>query len=350
MVLDPLIEIFKTSLTTDVITGIGGIFGFITSFLSIVITQTFDRRALTRWRSSLWFCMVGLWAGVILVILDLIKTISIQPYQNLGTKFGVIAWILGLSGLMYIFWQISRLETIRFNKPSVSFSSSSFPSFDIDCIDSVIKKALSEKGRVIYPIILAADESWRPWEVAKNFSASAVKNNIGVIWFWFARPPYEIDKARNRVDIDCFSPFAGKAMKDNLANGLLYADPRNPHNMNEKYEKAIKHLMHFESLCVIYDALSDFLFFSDEEIASQYLRHNMSWEEKNNVRSLYIFRKGTLKSELEQYILWFANTVITLTTDEKGNPIMKTRGLFRDPECFKTDYDLKLCDQISCKT
>ena len=331
-------------LDPTVITGIGGIFGFITSFLSIVVTQAFDRRALVRWRRSLWRSMLGLWIGVILIVLDLIEPISISPYQNLGTKIGVIAWVIGLSLLMYIFWQISRLETISFNKPVVHIDKEFNPVFGVDCIDSTIKRALLENpGKMFYPMILAADETWRPWRIAEKFKENALKENAGVIWFYFARPPSEGIKDSNLIEIDCFSPFTNKSknMKDDKNNCILYADPRNPHEMNEKYEVAIALLKDCKRLCVVYDALSDFLYFSDEEIAARYLRHNMNWEENNHVCSLYIFRTGTLKQELEQYILWFANTVITLETEEKTKlPIMVTRGLFEDPRCYKIDYDL----------
>lgn len=337
------------SLNTDAITGIGVIFGFITSFLSVVITQTFYRKAMARWRIKLWRCMLGLWLGVIMIILDLIYPISFATAPNLGTKIGIIAWVFGLFGLLYIFRHIARLETIIFNKPDVNFSSSFFPYFGKKCIDSVIGQSLSEKGRPSYPLILAADESWKPWEVAQGFSSNALSEGAGLIWFWFSRPPHGIEKSPNRVDIDCFSSVAGKIKKDDLKNCILYADPRNPHNMNEKYEKAINQLRNLKGLCVIYDALSDFLYFSDEAIAAQYLRHNMFWEEENNVRSIYIFRVRTLKPELEQYIFWFANAVITLTTDKKTDtPLLNTRGLFREPKCYKTDYDLKICEFSHC--
>ncbi|MDF0590981.1 hypothetical protein [Candidatus Methanocrinis natronophilus] len=346
MMIEFIIDVLKISLATSVITGIGGIFGFITSFLSVVITKTYSRKALFRWRVYLWYCMLGLWIGVILIILDLIKPISIHSYLNLGTKFGILAWVLGLSGLMWIFFRIARLETIIFNKPSVNFQKK-FIEFGGECIDRVIKQPFQNQ-KPVYPIILAADESWRPWRIAEKFSENALNKGSGIIWFWFARPPHNITKNPNRVDIDCFSAFAERIFKDDIRNGILYADPRNPHEMNKKYEEAIEHLKKSKCLCVIYDALSDFLYFSDEEIAAQYLRHNMFWEEKNHINSLYIFRTGTLKQELEGYILWFANSVITLTTDKQDNPIMKTRGLFNDPRCFKIDYDLNLCEISDC--
>lgn len=343
IVLDWIYGSFVVKLDATTITGIGGIFGFITSFLSIVVSQANDRKALVRWRKNLWLSMLGLWIGVILIVLDLIEPISVWIFQNLGTKLGVIAWVLGLGLLMRIFLQISRLETISFNKPAVKFSPDFCPRFGFDCLDSTIKQAQAENpGIWIYPLILAADETWRPWRIAERFRNNAITENAGVIWFHFARPPSRNRIERNLIDIDCFSPFTNQGnTKDDLENGILFADPRNPHDLNEKYEKALKKLNEYEKLCVVYDALSDFLYFSDTEIAAQYLRHNMDWEEKNNVRSLYIFRTQTLKPDLEQYILWFSNAVITLMTEEKTKePVMLTRGLFRDPRSYRIDYDL----------
>ncbi len=59
--------------------------------------------------------------------------------------------------------------------------------------------------------------------------------------------------------------------------------------------------------------ISDFLNLSDSQLAFQYLRHNMVWEEEKKVESFYLLRRGTLSSkETEEYFLWFSNGVLKL--------------------------------------
>jgi hypothetical protein len=93
-------------------------------------------------------------------------------------------------------------------------------------------------------------------------------------------------------------------------------------------------------ICVVYDALSDFLSFTDEQIAIQYLRHNMFLEEKHNISSMYIYRLNTLQNNFyDGYLTWFVNCVFYF--ENNGNkPKMRTRGLFSDPRSYDIDYNL----------
>ena len=97
---------------------------------------------------------------------------------------------------------------------------------------------------------------------------------------------------KNLVIIDCYSPFAKRAETTRSSVGYvsLCADSNNPHNLNQNYERALKILSKkgCKSIRVAYDAISDFLTFTDAQLAAQYLRHNMGWEERNHVESLYL--------------------------------------------------------------
>ena len=341
--------------SAEVIIGIGQILGLITSIVTIVITYVIERKALVRWRIGLFNALVILWFGIILIILSLIIPSYFFYYgikfYNIVALIGIFIWIIGIIYLMFIFRHICRLELIHFSKPNLSFDEFE-SSFQAECIDFLIKSAASENRKLSFPVILAADESWSPWNIGLKFAEDALEKGAGVIFFTFVRPAshilnqLEIKNSANLIIIDCFTPLSYGNQTAEFRNGFLYADPRNPHDLNEKYEIALSYLSNKTNknmMAVVYDTLSEFLFFSDKELAIQYLRHNMYWEEKHNIHSLYIFRLGTIEKFLEEYVLWFANTVICLKT-EKKKPKMWIRGLFQDPRFEHIDYELK-CNQ-----
>lgn len=346
----------------DIIIGIGQILGIITSVVTIVIVYVIERKALIGWRKNLWYALLLLWIGIILIILVLISRIPFE-YSNILAIIGIGFWIFGIIIFIRIFHQMCFLETIPFSKTDdISFEKLE-SRFRADCIDSVIEQAKKEDMDLHFPVILAADEGWRPWNIGLNFANDALEKEAGVIFFTFTRPastifyqlennsekfkgtteimPDYIKMGENLIIIDCFTPITFKNKKDELEKGILFADPRNPHELNKKYDRALEHLhKNKKELVVIYDSLSEFLFFSDMELATQYLRHNMIWEEKNNVNSLYIVRLNTLEKSLEEYILWFANVVIYLKT-ENQMPLMRIRGLFKGPRNYAIEYNYK---------
>lgn len=341
----------------DIIIGIGQILGIITSVVTIVIVYVIERKALIGWRKNLWYALSLLWIGIILIILVLISRFPFE-YSNILSIIGIVFWIFGIIIFIRIFHQMCFLETIPFSKTDdISFEKLE-SRFRADCIDSVIEQAKKEDIDLHFPVILAADEGWRPWNIGLNFANDALEKEAGVIFFTFTRPDSTIlnqlennsEKFKgtigeNLIIIDCFTPIALKNkkndLKDDLEKGILFADPRNPHELNKKYERALEHLhKNKNELVVIYDSLSEFLFFSDMELATQYLRHNMVWEEEHNVNSLYIVRLNTLEKSLEEYILWFANVVIYLKT-ENQMPLMRIRGLFKGPRNYAIEYNYK---------
>lgn len=341
--------------SAEVIIGIGQILGIITSIVTIVITYVIERKALVRWRIRLFKALGILWSGIILIIFSLIIPFNLFyneiNFYNIVALIAIVIWIIGIIYLMYIFYHICRLELIHFSKPDLVFDEFK-SSFQAECIDSLIESAASEKKKLSFPVILAADESWRPWNIGLKFAKDALEKGAGVIFFSFVRPAPHIVKqlkvnhSANLIIIDCFTPLSYNNQTAESGNCVLYADPRNPHDLNEKYEIALSYLSNKTNknmMAVVYDTLSEFLFFSDKELAIQYLRHNMFWEEEHNIHSLYIFRLGTIEKFLEEYVLWFANIVICLKT-EKNKPIMWIRGLFQDPRFDHIDYELK-CNQ-----
>ena len=348
----------------DIIINIGQILGLITSVVTVLIIYVIERKALIGWRKSLWYALMLLWIGIIFIIIDLILRFLFE-YPNLLAIIGIIFWILGIIIFIKIFHQMCSLETIPFsNIDDISKFNKFEPCFRVECIDSVIEHAKKYDIDLHFPVILAVDEGWRPWIIGLNFANDALERKAGVIFFTFTRPALKIwdqlennslkfkrtketitkyiEMRENLIIIDCFTPIALKSEMDDLEKGVLFADPRNPHELNKKYERALKHIHKNENgVVVIYDSLSEFLFFSDLELATQCLRHNMVLEEKKNINSLYIVRLNTLEKSLEEYILWFANVVIYFKTENK-KPLMRIRGLFKDPRNYDIDYNYKL--------
>ena len=347
----------------DIIIGIGQILGIITSVVTIVIVYVIERKALIRWRINLWYALMLVWSGIVFIIIDLILQFLFE-YPHFVAIFGVLLWIIGIIIFIYIFYKMCSLDTIPFSKTN-NISFDKFESrFRADCIDLVIEHAKKDGIFFHFPMILAADEGWQPWNIGLNLTNDALEKEAAVIFFTFTRPASmicgqlknnfkkfesaaeimsdNIKMGENLIIIDCFTPIAIKSKKDKLKKGVLFADPRNPHQLNKKYNRALKHLhKNKNKLVVIYDSISEFLFFSDIELATQFLRNNIVWEEEQNINSLYIVRLNTLEKSLEEYILWFANVVIYLKT-ENQMPLMKIRGLFKDPRNYDIQYNYKL--------
>lgn len=108
-----------------------------------------------------------------------------------------------------------------------------------------------------------------------------------------------------------------------------------------------------KGLRVVYDAISDFVSLTDFQLAMQYIRHNMGWENESHVESLYLLRAGTLShKETEQYLFSFANGLLKLErtfsdkNDKRGYLQADFRGPFRiGPRKFKLNYQFKLLDE-----
>jgi hypothetical protein len=396
-----------TSMGWDKLLSIAGTIGFVNAFLSLAITQSFSRRAFIRWRLHLLVCLCLLWIAVVFILVDVYAIIINPEHIFYFSTLGMIFWITGVFLLLWILFKIFLIDQLCFTITCCACDFEKFETHfwkkegDNTCIDTEIiginnnPKPGEKKDSTkypYYPIILEADESWRPWEIAGDFAVNALHDGAGVIWFGFARPPQEnsvlIRKIKERypddlvkfkekiIHIDCFDP--GKNLNKNANKNLpcilcktfsgcgsiceriqyglnlspmgniLFADPRNPDEIDRQYSKAVKHLretLQCTKLCVVYDPVTDFLNFTDIEMASRYLRVAMAWEEQKYIHSLYIMRMGVLDPRLEQYIFWFANTVITLKTKD-GNPTMVIRGLDKSPRTYKIDYDLTCCDKV----
>lgn len=350
---DVFVTWFFMVLDTDIIS-LAQFFAFANSLISLAIIQMLGRKALIRWRNGMFLSLVLLWFGVFPCLVYLI--ISWPPLAGF-IKVGIFSWILGLILLLYVIYKIITLDLITFKKPSITFKK--LGDFGVPCFDTLIAKA-KESRSIYYPFLLVAEESCRPWRICERFLVKGFSQGYGGIYFAFTRPaPYVYEHLKytakelnlnlipqNLVVIDCYTPLASQTLpkrgERNRNNYIiLKVDPRNPQKLNEKYEKALRILKQrkCEGVRVIYEALSDFIFLTDKEIAIQYLRHNMVWEEENNVESLYVLRPGVVKKELEEQIMWFSNTTFYLKPAEDLESIdMTVRGLFYEPRKCSVDF------------
>lgn len=366
------------------------IFVIADSLLSLVIPIMIERKSMYGKRYHVSISIVCLWAAVILAIFDITQG---EPHtyptpfgdvSNLPTKIGIMVWLFGISYLLNIMLTILSLDTIHFSKSKLDFNQNQPKKWGVTALD---KKMSEDKKKIYFPIIVLADEETRPWTILQRFVVSGLTfipkppnndkkpANTGAIYFTFTRPASEIlealkrefealkelkkDKAnseiigdkepdwKNVVFLDCYT-LSGEKSHENKdlekATKLYYADSNDPHNLNRKYEDALNFLRETRNcvnIRVVYDAISDFLTFTDFQLATQYLRHNMGYEQRKNLESLYLFRQNTMEKEKEEYFLWFANGVMRMTR-ESQNIRVDFRGPFKQPVTFFMDYDYKL--------
>lgn len=405
-----------TALKWDTLLKIISALAFINTFLSLAITQTFSRKAFISKRWALLLTLVLLWSAVIGVLFDTVMQIFVQSWLFWGSTIGIIFWILGLILFLYTLYSVFAVDQICYTITCCLEKNGVFDTFPTSfsrdgvqktCLDKKIQQAIladtGHKDRLLrhprYPLILIADESWRPWCIAEDFAVNALDEDAGVIWFWFSRP-HDPDRLLRKVrlrnnqmkepvktgktpggkklipdpppviHIDCFDP--GKNLNMNAGkhricfgckfrsgcsgiygwlkaktgmypvDNVFYADPRNPDDIDLQYSRAVKLMkkkFNKTKLCVVFDPVSDFLYFSDIEMASRYLRVAMAWEEKTHVHSLYLMRTGVLDPKLEEYIQWYANTVVILKSDDKSQK-MTVQGLENVPRTDPIDYDM----------
>lgn len=382
-------QIVETSFDLDTIGQILTIFVIADSLLSLVITYVMQRQALLRWRGRIYIALLLLWIAVLLPLFELL--LGTPPFyidvfekilNNPLVKSAIVLWFGGIVILLITANRIFTLDFIQFNKSKLlGFRHNQPRKWGLKSINEILAQ---ERDQDIYfPIIVYGDEYSRPWRILQRFFVAGLtyqlansENSAGGIYFTFTRPAHEIKDAldrtyanlkeektsnsdiigdkqldwKNVVIIDCYTELAEKyAEKKNfhLPCKIIYADPNNPHDMNKKYEEAIKLLRKncCKNIRVVYDAISDFLKFTDRQLASQYLRHNMGYEYREKLESLYLFKSGTLPKEDEEYFLWFANgafKILRKTSVENGvtNDYLEIdfRGPFKQAKTFKLDF------------
>ena len=365
------------------------IFVIANSLFSLIVPIVIKRESLRNKRKNLIVSLFCLWASVFVILIEIIRgepyyLASFPDFPNPFTRIAIIPWIFGVVYLLQTTYATLTIDNIQFEKEKLDFKQKNPEQWGFESINN----QLSQRDKDIYfPIIVLADEATRPWKILLRFIVSSLsydnsndrrsentKNCPGAIYFTFTRPASEIKNMLeselskmieedsnieenkilggevnidNVIFIDCYSLDAEKGLWNNnlKKENLYYANSFDPHEINKKYEKALKKLRDrgCNNIRVAYDSISDFLTFTDFQIATQYLRHNMGFEQRREIQSLYLFRSGTMQKEKEEYFLWFANGVLQMksktTEDPKKQVIdVEFRGPFRTPKKFMLDY------------
>jgi hypothetical protein len=252
--------------------------------------------------------------------------------------------------------------------------------FGLSCVDKHFKVATLKKRaeRLYFPILLVAEKYFRPWRMAARFAVAGLafeKEKEGLIYFAFNQPAdIVIDQLAKRlvnvidpkqdpeqywkplngtqgpkkfeqvVVIDCHSKWLEKDTRylheyefpeAHKQVQILYSDPRDPFNLANKYKQALEMLLgkNIQRIRVIYDSVSDFLIYSDPQLALQFIKHNMVWEDRMKISSLYVYipgvpQNGGQKPVDEKFLKWNSYCVVEFKHKEQEPDTLIIEGLF----------------------
>lgn len=271
-----------------------------------------------------------------------------------------------------------------FKKPRASLPSKPFQDIDqvvckfgLSCVDDQIQAATVNGKPLYFPILLVAEKYFRPWRMAARFAVAGlafesdengkVRVKEGVIYFAFNQPakivvrqlvkrigmmnpnapsdynetsdgkvPKKFDQI---VVIDCHSKWLEKealqSEKKEFPEGpgqvhVLFSDPRDPYDLAKQYKRAVEKLlaMGIERIRVVYDSISDFLVYSDPQLALQFIKHNMVWEDEMKISSLYLYIPGVPKAEGknpvdEDFLRWNSYCVVEFKHQKPDTMILE---------------------------
>ena len=113
-------------------------------------------------------------------------------------------------------------------------------------------------------------------------------------------------------------------MKLSMGHSIKYSDPRDAIQLAESYKRALKSLLDVKvrSLRVVYDSISDFVEYSDPQLALQFIKHNMVWEDWNRANSLYLYVQNVPQPSSQnpvdrEFLRWNSYCELSLEYDSK---------------------------------
>jgi hypothetical protein len=393
--------------STDII-GIVTALAFVTSFITYILTTVITRKVYIRLQRRALVDVFILFLSLALSITELIEPITILGVPNFILKLSLVIWIVGLIILIWLVWDVLSVDRATFKKPRISPPFKPFQvinqdhkvvqSFGIECVDDQLRVATDNSKPLYFPILLVAEKYFRPWRMAARFAVAGLafesdeNGNVGVkegiIYFAFNQPakivlgqlvkrigmvnpkaPSDYKETLNGkvpkkfeqvVVIDCHSKWLEKqsfqSHKKEFPEGpdqvhVLFSDPRDPYDLAKKYKRAVKILLNMgiERVRVVYDSISDFLVYSDPQLALQFIKHNMVWEDETKISSLYVYIPGVPKSAEnnpvdEVFLRWNSYCVVEFKHEDPKLDTMILEGLLdekihRKVECTaEADY------------
>jgi hypothetical protein len=188
-------SILDTQFDLDTIGQILTIFVIADSLLSLAVTYIMERRALARWKTTLWIILVIIWVSVILPLIELqissppLKiTVFGQDIYNIFTKVAVLVWFIAIVWLLIAAYRIFTLDLIKFKKSGLAFVHNEEKKWGVRSINYLL---FEKADKMYYPIVLLADEYSRPWNLLQRFLVSGLSygpHESGGVYFSFARP------------------------------------------------------------------------------------------------------------------------------------------------------------------
>jgi hypothetical protein len=391
---EPLRQYILGSVETANIIGIVTAIAFVTSFITYVLTTVISRRVYIRLQRRALTDVFILLFSLALSITELIEPITIFGIPNFLLKSALVIWTAGLIILIWLIQDVLSVDRVKFKKPNVSALIKPFQntdqdhkivqSFGLKCVDDEFRAATDNGKPLYFPILLIAQKYFRPWRMAARFAVAGlafesdetgrVSVKEGIIYFAFNQPakivvdqlvkrlgmvnpkapsdyketssgkvPKKFDQV---VVIDCHSKWLEKqsfqSHKKEFPEGpgqvhVLFSDPRDPYDLAKKYKRAIEILldMNIERIRVVYDSISDFLVYSDPQLALQFIKHNMVWEDETKISSLYVYIPGVPQSGEnnpvdEGFLRWNSYCVVEFKHEEPRSDSMILEGLLEE--------------------
>lgn len=312
--------------------------------------------------ASLGICLA--WVSMILAGLNYIFDVKVFGVSGLLLYGGLILWFLSLLIVSLVLYRASASSvsngSTRSEKRLQFNTDFSTPNFGVPFIDDCISRAIENRIDIYYPFLVVHDRDSPGFEIGLKFVTAGIKNGEAVVYLSFSRP-YDIVKqqiegitnvqfgqTQNVIIIDCYSLayMPEKLREARLFENVLFADPRDPSNVYEKYTQSLRSLQKkHRDVRSIYETLSDFIQVADAELIIHYLRRTVVFEEQKKIKAIYVLWSDLdVKGITEDYLYWFYNIVIHLRRNNEAKPNgkyhVRIERMFNDHVQIMTDDTL----------
>jgi hypothetical protein len=401
---EPLWHYITSQVSSNNIIGIVTALAFVTSFITYILTTVISRKVYIRLQRRALFDVLILFFSLALSITELIEPVTLFGIPNFFLKSSLVIWTVGLVLLIWLTWDVLSVDHVIFKKPKglppftpfQEIEKKRVSKFGLTCVDKQLQEATFNHPtqQLYFPFLLIAEKSFKPWRLAARFAVaglSSENNKEGVIYFAFNQPAeIVVDQlARRLVNLIHPEEYSNEAPKEywNPPNGkqtpqkfndvividcyskwlerksqpshvcvfpeahkqveVLYSDPRDPYDLSSKYKRAVEKLVAdgIQSIRVIYDSISDFLIYSDPQLALQFIKHNMVWEDQIKISSLYVYipgvpQLGENNPVDDGFLRWNSYCVVEFRHQEKEADLMLLEGLFDSKKQEKVKCNL----------
>jgi hypothetical protein len=379
--LTDLIAFFTGPVNPSAATYIAAAFTFVGGLFSLFFATVISRKGYVKLR--IWMVLgIALLTGAQAVTwVSLTLPLDVPGWGGGLFRIGVGATWVSWGFTFWILYHVAMLELARFKAPAHGGGRLDGVKFGVSCIDDCLKVAREETPSrdFRYPVVIVADEQFRPWHILAQYTGTGLQEKEGVVYFAFNRPAANIlDLLTNEFHghdgkltcplnnlciIDCHAHWtsSGGDVGEQASNlsflrdrkQLFSADPRDPIEVGARYYTALEKLQALEvpRIRVVYDSISDFLCYSDPQLAVQFLEHNMVWED-NRVAAVYLYIRGVpatgFGSQVDQrFMEWHANSKVEFAVDTDNVEWVVVTGLFGEQRGARIDFpgrEYKLLD------